>query len=317
MAAAGLASGGGDMDMQFANLGAMAGLDKLTLAIGEEHFSEVLLDVARSVGDADHVMIFAFPPRATPRAVVSAGRIDAERTAMLTSRYCTELYLLDPNYPQIRKQAEGDPPAWFAFHNGAGCCDEFRDVFLTRCEVSDILSFAISQESMIYYVMFLRTKGREFASAQRWLLTQLGEMIAANVRKHFSYMHILKDKKQFVIGRILSESRFFQAVTARERAVCVGILTGHTSEGIGLNLAISINSVLTYRKRLYEKLHITSQNELFAKVIEAMMELGDADPPRDQAEKMLTPFLESMAQTALPSARLEAVADQSEEYFPI
>ncbi|MFL9894820.1 helix-turn-helix transcriptional regulator [Paraburkholderia strydomiana] len=62
---------------------------------------------------------------------------------------------------------------------------------------------------------------------------------------------------------ILADTQAFSPLTARERTVCLGILTGYTSEAIALNLGISINSVLTYRKRIYEKLRITSQNELF------------------------------------------------------
>ncbi|MFT4068186.1 helix-turn-helix transcriptional regulator [Paraburkholderia sp.] len=62
---------------------------------------------------------------------------------------------------------------------------------------------------------------------------------------------------------LLAGTQAFSVLTARERTVCIGILTGYTSEAIALNLGISINSVLTYRKRVYEKLRITSQNELF------------------------------------------------------
>ncbi|MFD2498498.1 LuxR C-terminal-related transcriptional regulator [Rhizorhabdus histidinilytica] len=56
--------------------------------------------------------------------------------------------------------------------------------------------------------------------------------------------------------------------------MCIGILTGHTSESIARNLSISVNSVLTYRKRLYEKLEISSQNELFVRIIDSLMRLN-------------------------------------------
>ncbi|PVX85882.1 helix-turn-helix domain-containing protein [Paraburkholderia unamae] len=86
---------------------------------------------------------------------------------------------------------------------------------------------------------------------------------------------------------ILADAQVFASLTTRERTVCVGILTGYTSEGIALNLGISINSVLTYRKRVYEKLGITSQNELF----------------------MLT-FRHLLQQRALPAQR-DSVLDES------
>jgi DNA-binding CsgD family transcriptional regulator len=52
------------------------------------------------------------------------------------------------------------------------------------------------------------------------------------------------------------------------------ILQGLSSEAIAGRLAISLNSVLTYRRRAYQRLGITSQNELFSLV---MMQLAAGD----------------------------------------
>ena len=212
--------------------------------------------------------------------------------------------MLDPNYAEIRRQAEGQA-TWYEYNDGRGYSEHFRQKFLDSCGISDIFSFSVCQDRISYYVVFMRTGGRTFASAQRWLLTQVGEVIAANVRKHFSYMHAIKGQNQFLIGRVLSEAPLFCAITPRERLVCVGILTGHTSESIAMNLSISINSVLTYRKRLYEKLGISSQNELFARVIGAMMELSQQDG--DAGESGLLPLAQSDGSKTAPRKRDEAM----------
>jgi DNA-binding CsgD family transcriptional regulator len=57
------------------------------------------------------------------------------------------------------------------------------------------------------------------------------------------------------------------ALSEREAAVCVGVVTGHSNEAIALHFDLSINSVRTYRRRAYAKLQITSQNELFALIL--------------------------------------------------
>ena len=54
------------------------------------------------------------------------------------------------------------------------------------------------------------------------------------------------------------------ALTPRERAVLARVLLGMTSQGIALDLCIGMASVLTYRKRGYARLGVTSQAELFA-----------------------------------------------------
>jgi DNA-binding CsgD family transcriptional regulator len=50
----------------------------------------------------------------------------------------------------------------------------------------------------------------------------------------------------------------------RELDVLARILIGMTTEGIALDLRISENTVLTYRKRAYGRLNVSSQAELFA-----------------------------------------------------
>jgi DNA-binding CsgD family transcriptional regulator len=47
----------------------------------------------------------------------------------------------------------------------------------------------------------------------------------------------------------------------------MSILQGLSSEAIAGQFGISLNSVLTYRRRAYQRLGITSQNELFSLVM--------------------------------------------------
>lgn len=53
-------------------------------------------------------------------------------------------------------------------------------------------------------------------------------------------------------------------LTGREVEVCARALIGMTVEGTALDLGIAPTSVATYRKRAYQRLNITSQNEMFA-----------------------------------------------------
>jgi DNA-binding CsgD family transcriptional regulator len=57
-----------------------------------------------------------------------------------------------------------------------------------------------------------------------------------------------------------------RGLTARELDVVVRALYGLTAEGTALDLDIKTSSVITYRKRAYERLGISSLNELFRMV---------------------------------------------------
>lgn len=56
------------------------------------------------------------------------------------------------------------------------------------------------------------------------------------------------------------------ALTERERAVCARTVIGMTAEGIGLDLGIRPTSVLTYRRRAYERLGISTALQLAARL---------------------------------------------------
>ncbi|WP_428648997.1 helix-turn-helix transcriptional regulator [Roseibium sp.] len=54
------------------------------------------------------------------------------------------------------------------------------------------------------------------------------------------------------------------ALSERERAVCLGILSGRKAEAIAAELEVAASTVITYRKRAYGKLGISSRAGLFA-----------------------------------------------------
>ncbi|GAB2185515.1 helix-turn-helix transcriptional regulator [Roseibium sp. LAB1] len=54
------------------------------------------------------------------------------------------------------------------------------------------------------------------------------------------------------------------ALSDRERSVCLGILSGRKAEAIAADLDVAPSTVITYRKRAYAKLGVTSRAGLFA-----------------------------------------------------
>jgi DNA-binding CsgD family transcriptional regulator len=84
----------------------------------------------------------------------------------------------------------------------------------------------------------------------------------------------LIDRHRALVGEIVEdraerihelEQRFaarFPALTPREREVCARAAIGVSVEGAALDLGIATSSVLTYRKRAYQRLGISSAYEL-------------------------------------------------------
>ncbi|HWK63709.1 MAG TPA: helix-turn-helix transcriptional regulator [Rhizobiaceae bacterium] len=89
----------------------------------------------------------------------------------------------------------------------------------------------------------------------------------------------LIDRHRALVGEVVEgraqrieelEQRFaarFPALTPREREVCARAAIGVSVEGAALDLAIATSSVLTYRKRAYQRLGISSAYELACLVL--------------------------------------------------
>jgi len=109
-------------------------------------------------------------------------------------------------------------------------------------------------------------------SEKDWqLLESILPLITTLISTHFRILQLSPlDEQQAhrnarsLVHNIISKSVApFSQLTPREREVCERILLGYTSVGIGLDLNIAQSSVVTYRRRAYEKLDISTQNELF------------------------------------------------------
>src|SRR5690606_22246752 len=61
----------------------------------------------------------------------------------------------------------------------------------------------------------------------------------------------------------------FPTLSKREVSVCARSIVGLTTEGIALDLGIKNTSVLTYRRRAYARLEVSSINQLSTLLIRA------------------------------------------------
>jgi len=77
-----------------------------------------------------------------------------------------------------------------------------------------------------------------------------------------------KRSRKSVVSQLKQQSvPGFAALSAREAQVCDLIIFGLTTEGISVELDVSISSVKTFRNRAYRKLNISSKSELFVMIL--------------------------------------------------
>jgi len=232
------------------------------LAIGRPDFPNVLIDTLRGQAGVGHCMVFALSRAGAAHCLLDAGNIPIGGD--LGAAYAGQFHESDPNRDAMFEGEGGAPivlPAFSPRMYGA----RYRKMFFVDSGIVDKCATAIWLDDTCFYVNFYRiaAQGR-FSDAQRARLRAIAPAIGASVARHFQHSATTPDQ---TLAALFATCAPLADLTSREREVCRGILSGFSSEAISQTLGISLHSTLTYRKRAYERLGISSQNELFAIVL--------------------------------------------------
>jgi len=230
------------------------------LAIGRSDFPNVLIDTLRRQAEVGHCMVFALSRAGAADCLLDAGNIPIGGD--LGAAYAGQFHESDPNRDALFEGEGGAPimlPAFAPRMYGA----RYRKIFFQDSGIVDKCATAIWTGDTCFYVNFYRiaAQGR-FGAAQRERLGAIAPAIAASVARHFQ-----TSAPDQSLAALFATRPPLAALTPREQEVCRRILSGSSSEAISQALGISLHSTLTYRKRAYERLGISSQSELFAIVL--------------------------------------------------
>lgn len=227
--------------------GPAARFERLIRAIGEPHFGQTVFETLNVLSGADRCLVVQATTPTDWTCIIDAGTsAKAPQDVFLGF---TNLLPRRADQKLRRRRA--------ARHAG----------------IADIFAFAASGGRRAYNVFVARERNGSFSAEQLAALALGAEIVGASIIKDRQRPDCPFDRGDGVITRIVMCSGAYDCLTSREKSVCVGILTGHTTEAIALHLGISANSVLTFRRRLYQKLGIGSQNELFMRVLETAKSL--------------------------------------------
>ncbi|MCP3396876.1 helix-turn-helix transcriptional regulator [Bradyrhizobium sp. CCGB20] len=231
------------------------------LAIGRPDFPKVLIDTLRRQADVGHCMVFALSRAGAAHCLLDAGNIPIGGD--LGAAYAGQFHESDPNRDALLEGEGGAPimlPAFAPRMYGA----RYRKIFFHDSGIVDKCATAIWTGDTCFYVNFYRiTAQGRFSAAQRERLRAIAPAIGASVARHFQE-GATPDQ---TLAALFATRAPLAALTRREQEVCRRILEGFSSEAISQALGISLHSTLTYRKRAYERLGISSQSELFAIVL--------------------------------------------------
>lgn len=248
------------------------------LAVGTPAFGAALLHAANAAAPVDRCVIVPFHRQVPSHDLLIVGEGDLQTTARVLDDYVTDGYLDDPNISYARA---GKPRPVFPPFCPEAYKDRFRARFIERQGMIDDVPCLAGNGDRVMYCNFVRlAPNSRYTEHERMVFHRVIPILANLAAIHrtlcgpFSrgqqagQIRTPEEEVQLLAQRLWRSP--FDALTERERAVCFRIMLGYSSEAIGLHLGVARTTIMTYRKRAYEKLGIVSHYELFSLYIHSL-----------------------------------------------
>ncbi|AEG51614.1 regulatory protein LuxR [Sphingobium chlorophenolicum L-1] len=255
------------------------GLNGVIEAIGEANFGPQLVRFLHDATGAEHVAVFALAG-ARPCGI-DAISLDGTDTARRRSDLYLgkDLWRRDP-VMELACQSLADESPHLAYLEVSAITDaQLRSIVYPRMGERSFL-YGPSVAGRIGLSIVSSASGN--ADRANHLLMEMGGLLLAIVGKHVN----AADQRRRLLSALTSLSEIEQCVAMaperfppRETQVCARILYGVSTLGIALELGVGEETVQTYRKRLYNRLGISSQRELLLWYVATWAKLNDQVHP--------------------------------------
>ena len=221
---------------------------------------EVLRTLDPLIGAAQ-CTVFAYEFSNRPRTVSVADHRGGNFLSDVADHYTRLYYALDGNQ-KVLADATQSAPILHRQRREEIAHDGYRMTCYERPNVGDRISLLTPSEPGIWLAINLYRDQQQgqFSPIQVNFLEEMAPVLAHAARYHYalgSHPGVSP----------LARSRLRQAgpeLTGREFDALCGVLDGKTAQEIGEQMGVAASSVVTYQKRGYRRLGISTQRELFA-----------------------------------------------------
>ncbi len=247
----------------------------LVAAIGYADATSFAAEVLKTLGEAAQISqctIFAYEFGNRPRTVSVADRRGGRFLRDVADVYSKLFYVLDGNQGIVSNVLAAKPGAAIVMHQQTSddiVHEGYRAACYSDPNVCDRLSLLLQPAADIWLsVNLYRDRAHaNFQPREIELVEALAPLIGHAARHHYA-LHGQGQLgiHQLMLARVRS---LCPSLSKRELDVVRGVLEGHTAVEIAEILGIMPASVVTYQKRAYQRLGISSQRQLFALCLSA------------------------------------------------
>jgi len=235
-------------------------------ALGGEAFPAALFGWLQGQFALDEVFVFERPldPAGVPRPVLSRGR--GPSAGERARAYCEDFHQLDPINDLIERDGEESRVVVVSPRDIPD--RSYRSLCYDRPEFIGKASFWRRRSSHWLVVsMFRSAEAGPFQGPDLGAIGRCARLLSPLIAKHRALRRLepttSREPRLALIARV--EGRLADLptrLTPRQLAVCARTAIGMTAEGIGLDLGVKASSVVTHRRRAYDRLGVATGFEL-------------------------------------------------------
>ncbi|WP_175354435.1 LuxR C-terminal-related transcriptional regulator [Hyphomonas sp. ND6WE1B] len=243
----------------------MSAIGNLVEAIGDQEFEERLIGLVERACGADQLYLFQVQSR-VPQVRTALSANGSGVAADIAKTYAQENWIrFDAHMREACAHASSTPRLYETDFERSRI-DHVRSTFYDRMQLHDRIMMCGRSAGDIIGISILRSVDRgRFDADQRRQVEWIMQFAFPLVSKHWATVN--RDRN---LSCALTDLAWIERCVAfapeglppRELAVCARYLYGQCTAGISADLEIGRETVITYRKRIYERLGIGSHREL-------------------------------------------------------
>lgn len=240
-------------------------------ALGTPEFPVVFGRMVASDYQSDQIIVFKMDDRGRMRTLLAENLLrGAGHAHALADSYTAWHWLKDPNLRLLMpsSKAVGGEVVLLARSVKELADGEYRQRLFTEPRLGAKASIIGRAANQVFYVNLYRGIDRiPYTAGELEGLRRGCDVLLALLERHFAPLNDevagdLDTMQRAIEGTSVEHGR--NRLSAREASVCARIVAGHSTEEVRLALGVSLHSVISYRRRAFEKLGISTQKELFA-----------------------------------------------------
>lgn len=214
----------------------------------------------------DSLVISSFEINKPPKELFSD--LQLSETKKTLQPYFEHSYILDPFYQMFTNNIEDGAYRLLEHTPDNFKNSEYYKTYYTRTGLLDECGVFITVGSNTRFLLSLGLRDRTVKITPQSILhiKHIMPCVSAVFRRHYYALNFDSHSPQTASPQYIHEafSNFGRnCLSQREKQVVQFILQGHSSKSIARLLELSPDTVKVHRKRLYKKLGVSSQGELF------------------------------------------------------